>query len=94
MARIGKTIFTNSPVGESEYNRRADEAAILVQVGRGTFSARMGTNTKTKLDMQRPFATWLTRWAGEVLTTHSRGQMETRHGKDAGASLAKSQLCP
>ena len=31
MARIGKTIFTNSPVGESECNRRADDAVIQVQ---------------------------------------------------------------
>ena len=93
MARIGKTIFTNSPVGESEYNRRADEAAILVQVGRGTFSARMGTNTKTKLDMQRPFATWLIRWAGAVRYSQSTAVAKTARlpGKVAEAKGVISQ---
>lgn len=38
-----------------------------------TFRAQIESKTKTKLDMQGPFATWLIRWAGEVLTKYSKG---------------------
>jgi hypothetical protein len=71
--RRGRTICTNSPVGESECNGRAENAVRQVQVKVRTFRAAIETKMKEKLDMSRPFTTWLIRWAGEVLTKYSVG---------------------
>ena len=71
--RRGKTICTNSPVGESECNGRAENAVRQVQVKVRTFRAAMEAKTTIKLDMSRPFTTWLIRWVGEVLTKYSVG---------------------
>ena len=59
------------------------------------------SDRKAKLDMQKPFATWLVRWAGEILTKYSPGKdgktayerckgkqakgTGCRHGKGKGA---------
>lgn len=71
--RRGKTVCTNSPVGESECNGRAEDAINRVQVKVRTSRSHIESEAKAKLDMRRPFATWLIRWAGEVTTKHSAG---------------------
>ena len=72
--RRGKTICVNSPVGESECNGRAENAIRRVEIKVRTLRSYIGEQTKSKLDMNKPFATWLIRWAGEILTKYTRGK--------------------
>ena len=62
--RRGKTVRTNRPVGESECNGRAENAINRVQVKVRTLRSQIAPTTRTKLDAERPFATWLIRRAG------------------------------
>ena len=79
----------NSPVGESECNGRAENAVRRVEVKVRTLRSFIEENTKSKVDMNKPFATWLIRWAGEILTTHTRGE----DGKTAWERRRK-ETCP
>lgn len=72
-SRGGKTVCTNSLVGESVCNGRAENAIARVQAKVRTFRSQIEANTNAKIEMKRQFATWLIRWAGEVLTKYSRG---------------------
>ena len=72
--RRGKTICVNSPVGESECNGRAENAIRRVEVKVRTLRSFIEEQTKSKIDMNRPFATWLIRWAGEILKKYTRGE--------------------
>ena len=72
--RRGKTICVNSPVGESECNGRAENAIRRVEVKVRTLRAHIEDKTKSKVDMSKPFATWLIRWAGEVITKYTKGK--------------------
>jgi hypothetical protein len=66
--RKSKTICTNSPVGESECNGRAENAIRRVEAKFRTLRSALEAKLKSKIDVTRPFATWLVRWSGEVLT--------------------------
>lgn len=77
--RKGRTQCTNSPVGESECNGRAENAARRVEVKVRTIRSFLEEKLGCKLDMSKPFATWLIRWAGEILTKYAIG----RDGKTA-----------
>ena len=72
--RRGRTICVNSPVGESECNGRAENAIRRVEVKVRTLRSFIEDRTKSKIDMATPFATWLIRWAGEILTKYTRGK--------------------
>ena len=72
--RRGKTICVNSPVGESECNGRAENAIRRVEVKVRTLRSFIEENTKRKMDMNKPFGTWLIRWAGEILTKYTHGK--------------------
>ena len=72
--RRGRTICVNSPVGESECNGRAENAIRRVEVKVRTLRSFIEEQTKSKIDMTRPFATWLIRWAGEILTKYTKGK--------------------
>jgi len=72
--RRGRTICVNSPVGESECNGRAENAIRRVEVKVRTLRSFIEDRTKSKIDMAKPFATWLIRWAGEILTKYTRGK--------------------
>ena len=72
--RRGKTICVNSPVGESECNGRAENAIRRVEVKVRTLRAHIEDKTRSKVDMSKPFATWLIRWAGEVITKYTKGK--------------------
>lgn len=72
--RKGKTICTNSAVGESECNGRAENAARQAQIKARTSRAAIEPNTKQELYMTRLFATRFIRRAGEVITKHSCGK--------------------
>ena len=72
--RRGKTICVNSPVGESECNGRAENAIRRGEVKVRTLRSSIEEKTKSKVDMKKPFATWLIRWAGEILTKYTRGK--------------------
>ena len=93
MSRQGKTICINSPVGESECNGRAGNAVRQVQVKVRTFRAAIEEHTKTKMDMSRPFATWMIRWAGESITKYGRGSdgktsWQRRRGESCNKPIA------
>ena len=72
--RRGRTIYVNSPVGESECNGRAENAIRRVEVKVRTLRSFIEEQTRSKVDMTRPFATWLIRWAGEILTRYTKGK--------------------
>ena len=72
--RRSKTICVNSPVGESECNGRAENAIRRVEVKVRTLRSHIESKAKTKIDMNGPIATWLIRWAGEILTKYTKGQ--------------------
>ena len=72
--RRGKTICVNSPVGESECNGRAENAIRRVEIKVRTLRSHIEEGTGVKLDMTKPFATWLIRWAGEILTKYTQGK--------------------
>ena len=72
--RRGNTICVNSFVGESERNGRAENAIRRVEVKVRTLRSFIGSNTKRMTDMNGPFATWLIRWAGEILTKYAPGK--------------------
>ena len=71
--RKGRTICTNSPVGESESNGRAENAVKRVQVKFRALRSDLEEKLGTKIDMNKPFGSWLIRWAGEVLTKYTKG---------------------
>ena len=64
----------NSPVGESECNGRAEIPIRRVEVKVRTLRSFIEENTRRKIDMNKPFGTWLVRWAGGVLTKYTRGK--------------------
>ena len=72
--RRGKTICVNSPVGESECNGRTENAVRRVEVKVGAVRSHVEDKIKATLGRKRPFATWIIRWAGGVLTKYARGQ--------------------
>ena len=71
--RRGKTICTNSPVGESECNGRAENAIKRVEAKIRTLRSALESKLKAKIDMNKPFGTWLIRWAEEMSTKYTLG---------------------
>ena len=83
----------NSPVGESECNGRAENAMRQVDVRFRTPRSALEANLKAKLYPTKPFATWLVRWAGEVLTKYRVGKdgltaWQRRHGEEREKPIA------
>ena len=88
--RKGRTICTNSPVGESESNGRAENAVKRVQAKFRALRSDLEERIGAKIDVNKPFGSWLVRWAGEVLTRYTRGD----DGKTAWSSLRTLNLGP
>ena len=53
-----------SAVGESQPNGRAENAIVRVEAEIRILSSALEAHLKEKIDMKRPFATWLLRWSG------------------------------
>jgi len=92
--RKASTICTNSPVGESECNGRAGNAIRRVDAKDRTIRSDLESKLKTKVDMSRPVATWMVRWAGEVLKKYTTGRdgktaWQRRRGQECSKLLAK-----
>ena len=92
--RKGRTICTNSPVGESESNGRAENAVKRVQTKFRALRSDLEEKLGTKIDVNKLFGSWVIRWAGEVLTKYTRGDggktaWERRRGKPCDKPQAK-----
>ena len=72
--RRARTICVNSPVGESECNGRAENAVKRAIAKVRILRAVLEDKINAKLDMKAPIATWLVRWAGEILTKYTIGK--------------------
>ncbi len=83
----------NSPVGESECNGRAENAVRRVEIKVRTLRSALEEKLGAKVDMSRPFATWLIRWAGEVLTKYTIGRDGKDPGNDAEVKSARNRSC-
>jgi len=89
--RKARTVCTNSPVGESECNGRAENAIRRVEAKVRTLRSDLESKLKVKINMSKPIATWMIRWAGEILTKYTVGRDGKLHGN---GGVAKSVLSP
>lgn len=90
--RRGKTICTNSIVGESECNCIAENAARQAQVIVRTSRAQLNSKAERNTNTPRPLATWPICWACEVLTKCRRGQdgnmsWQRRRGEESQSTI-------
>ena len=69
-----RVIPTNSPVGESACNGRAENAVRRVQEKVRTLKHQMENCMKSKLPGDSPVMAWLVRWAAELLSKHAVGE--------------------
>lgn len=72
--RSGRTIPINSPVGESESNGRVENAIPRVQDKVRTLKAHVKGETGLDITSMDGLMSWLTRWAGELITRYSIGK--------------------
>ena len=78
--RTGRTICTNSPVGESECKRASGTNVVKrVEIEFRTIKANPERKLGSKIDNGKATTSWMTRWAGEVITRYTVG----RDGKTA-----------
>ena len=93
--RTGTTICTNSPVGESECNGRAENVVRRVGVKFRTPKANLEHKTGDKTGNKAAITRWMARWAGEVLTRYTVGAddetaLEQRRGSNCAKDVVTS----
>ena len=71
--RPDKMIPTNSPIGESESNGRAENSIRRVQEKVRTLRHHVEHKAKMKIPDDAPLVAWLVRWAAELISKYSRG---------------------
>ena len=86
--RKAEAICTDSTVGEAECNGRAAGATRRVGAKLRTTRPALEANVKAMVGMRGPVATWMVRWAGEILTTYTAG-----NGGLAARERRRGQTC-
>ena len=71
--RPNMMIPTNSPIGESESNGRAENSIRRVQEKVWTIRHHVEQKAKMKIKDDAPLMAWLVRWSAELLSKYSRG---------------------
>ena len=67
------TVPTNSPVGESESNGRAENAIRRIQEKTRTLRHQLENGIQQKVPDDSPIMSWLIRWAGELISKYAMG---------------------
>ena len=71
--RTSPTIPTNSPVGESECNGRAEDATRRVKEKARILIAQMEDGIQEKIEKGSNIIPWIVRWAGELISKYTPG---------------------
>ena len=93
--RTARAMCTNSPVGESECNRRSGNAGRRLEVKfrtpKSNLERKLGGNTGNRAAI----TSWMARWAGEVLTRYAGGSdAKNGMGTQARSKVRKrSRMC-
>ena len=71
--RIGHATLTNSPVGQSECNGRAENAIRRVEEKTRTLMAQLEEGVGQKVPKGSNIISWMARWAVELISNYSSG---------------------